>query len=674
MKWASKKIFILLLSSITILSPVGGVNALEIKMNSNLKKQIEKRTTIPALDTLTMVQAFPDANFRAYLCDILSIDDENVLISTDSKDRIEAIDELAVYKKSIKDLSGVNYFVNLKWLYCSNNNLEILDVSNNLELETLSCYGNNLETLDVSNNLKLTNLNFGGFGGSNIKTLDISKNKKLEILYCYNNNLKTLDISNNPELTHLSCFGNGLKILDVSNNPKLKELYCDDNDLKTLDVSNNPKLENLYCYSNNLKILDVSNNPELKDLRCGGNDLKTLDVSNNPKLENLYCYSNNLKILDVSNNPELKELYCYSNDLKTLDVSNNLELTHLNCINNMLKTLDVSRNKKLIYLYWEKQREPKESSGGGSYTPKSIVTKKDSLVGSDRYDTSIKISKKGWDNADNVVLINSSSISDALSATPFAKAKNAPILLTQNDDLNQLTENEINRLGAKTIYIIGGFNSVDASIEKYLKDKGLNIIRISGNDRYDTSIKLAKELHKENKLSKLVLVNGEKGLADAVSMGAVSAKEKMPILLTNENDDMKAIEELIDNKDISKSYVVGGDSLFNKDIGDKLPYVIKIAGEDRGETNSKVIDYFYDNNILDNLYIAKNGENREDDLVDALSVGVLAGKTESPVILVGDGISDTQKSLINKREFRNITQIGGDGNEKAFSEIENLVK
>ncbi|MDL0395416.1 cell wall-binding repeat-containing protein, partial [Clostridioides difficile] len=121
MKWASKKIFILSLSSITILSSVGRVNALEIKMNSNLNKQIEKRTTIPDLDTLTMVQAFPDANFRAYLCDILSIKDENALISKDSKDKIEVIDNLGLYEKSIKDLSGVNYFVNLKRLYCSNN-------------------------------------------------------------------------------------------------------------------------------------------------------------------------------------------------------------------------------------------------------------------------------------------------------------------------------------------------------------------------------------------------------------------------------------------------------------------------------------------------------------------------------------------------------------------------
>ncbi len=648
MKWASKKIFILSLSSITILSSVGRVNALEIKMNSNLNKQIEKRTTIPDLDTLTMVQAFPDANFRAYLCDILSIKDENALISKDSKDKIEVIDNLDLYEKSIKDLSGVNYFVNLKRLYCSNNNLKTLDVSNNPELEILSCYGNNLETLDVSNNLKLRDLHFGG---SNIKTLDISKNKKLEILYCYDNSLKTLDVSNNPELTHLSCFGNNLE---------------------TLDVSNNPELTRLSCFGNNLETLDVSDNPELIHLDCSDNMLKTLDVSKSPELKELYCYRNDLKSLDVSNNQGLKELYCYDNNLKTLDVSNNLELTHLSCGGNMLKTLDVSRNKNLILLAWENQR--KESSGGNSYTPIPIVTKTNYLVGSDRYDTSVKISKEGWDNVDNVVLINSSSILDALSATPFAKAKNAPILLTQTNSLNQLTENEISRLGAKNIYIIGGFNSVDASIESYLKDKGLNIIRISGNDRYDTSIKLAKELNKENKLSKLVLVNGEKGLADAVSMGAISAKEKMPILLTNQNDDMKVIEELIDNKDISKSYVVGGDSLFNKDIEEKLPYVIKIAGEDRTETNSKVIEYFYDDIVLDNLYIAKNGENREDDLVDALSVGVLAGKTESPVLLVGDGIKDSQKSLINKKDFRYITQIGGNGNEKAFSEIENLVK
>ena len=412
----------------------------------------------------------------------------------------------------------------------------------------------------------------------------------------------------------------------------------------------------------------------LEKLYCSSNELKKLDLSKNTKLEELNASSNKLKTINLNGSEKLKTLLCNDNELSNLDVSKNTKLKYLYCDNNRLEKLDITNNKNLVHYSWGNQKEPEKPSGGGSYTPTPIVTKINSLVGSDRYATSIKISKQGWDNANNVVLINNSSIADALSATPFAKVKNAPILLTQNNSLNQLTENEISRLGAKNIYIIGGFNSIDESIENYLKDKGLNTIRISGNDRYDTSIKLAKELSKENKLSKLVLVNGEKGLADAVSMGAISAKEKMPILLTNQNDDMKEIEELIDNKDISKSYIVGGESLFNKDIEDKLPSVIKISGEDRTETNSKVIDYFYNNSVLDNLYVAKNGENKEDDLVDALSVGVLAGKTESPVIIVGDGIKDVQKSLIKKKEFRYITQIGGNGNEKAFSEIENLVK
>ncbi|NJB05683.1 cell wall-binding repeat-containing protein, partial [Clostridioides difficile] len=201
------------------------------------------------------------------------------------------------------------------------------------------------------------------------------------------------------------------------------------------------------------------------------------------------------------------------------------------------------------------------------------------------------------------------------------------------------------------------------------------VIRISGNDRYETSIKLAKELDKNSNLSKVVVVNGEKGLADAVSMGAISAKEEMPILLTNQNDDMKDIKDLIANKNISKSYVIGGESLFNnKEVNNTLPSVTKIAGSDRTETNSKVISHFYSKDTLNDLYVAKNGMNKQDDLVDALSVGVLAGKTESPVVLVGNGLDNSQKELIKNKKFKNITQIGGNGNEKAFNEVENLVK
>ncbi|KAK2332912.1 hypothetical protein XC51_00010, partial [Clostridioides difficile] len=72
------------------------------------------------------------------------------------------------------------------------------------------------------------------------------------------------------------------------------------------------------------------------------------------------------------------------------------------------------------------------SSGGTSSKEDfNIAPSKEKITGADRNETSVKISQKGWNKADNIVLINDSSISDALSATPFAKSKDAPILLTK---------------------------------------------------------------------------------------------------------------------------------------------------------------------------------------------------------------------------------------------------
>ena len=62
------------------------------------------------------------------------------------------------------------------------------------------------------------------------------------------------------------------------------------------------------------------------------------------------------------------------------------------------------------------------------------------LVGVDRYETAIKVSQDGWKSAENAIIVNSSAIVDALSVTPLANLKNAPILLTQQDYLNKDTK------------------------------------------------------------------------------------------------------------------------------------------------------------------------------------------------------------------------------------------
>ena len=179
---------------------------------------------------------------RGYIPDATRITPEQV------KD-IEVLDVSGTSEQpgSLTSLRGIEYFESLDTLYCSYNQLTMLDVSQNTALTNLSCYGNQLTTLDVS------------------------QNTALKSLYCYYNLLTTLDVSQNTALTNLGCYGNQLTTLDVSKNKALMVLSCEYNQLTTLDVSQNTALTRFYCSGNQLTMLDVSQNTALKSLICYNN-------------------------------------------------------------------------------------------------------------------------------------------------------------------------------------------------------------------------------------------------------------------------------------------------------------------------------------------------------------------------------------------------------------------
>ena len=235
---------------------------------------------------------FPDANFRTVVKNFDTNKDGSL-----SDTEIAAVEAIDCYGKGISNLKGIEYFTSLDILWCADNQLTALDVSENTALRFLSCYTNQLTTLDVD------------------------KNTALEELYCYSNQLTKLDVSKNTALT---------------------DLHCEDNQLTALDVDKNTALEELYCSRNQLTALDVDKNTALEELYCSRNQLTALDVDKNTALEELYCYSNQLTKLDVSKNTALTDLHCKDNQLTTLDVSKNTALTDLDCDKNQLTSLDVS--------------------------------------------------------------------------------------------------------------------------------------------------------------------------------------------------------------------------------------------------------------------------------------------------------------------------------------------
>jgi len=79
------------------------------------------------------------------------------------------------------------------------------------------------------------------------------------------------------------------------------------------------------------------------------------------------------------------------------------------------------------------------------------------LAGSNRFDTSVKISQQGWSaGAKTVIITNGNEFADALSGAPLAYQLDAPILLTEQNKLSSTVKKEISRLGAKEAIILGG--------------------------------------------------------------------------------------------------------------------------------------------------------------------------------------------------------------------------
>ncbi len=252
-----------------------------------------------AIDT----KNFPDEAFRKYLSETVDTDKDGLLTY---RERAE-MGHIDLYMLDIKSLKGIDLFPQLRVLYCSNNQINELDVSNCTRLTTLYCDNNQMKRLDISNCTALRVLNCSN---NQISKLDISDCTKLFGLYCNDNQIDELDTGNSVELEELRCNNNQIVKLDLSNSRKLSEINCENNQLQKLDIDNCVDIEKVYCRYNLLKELNVSGFTNLYDLFCDNNKLQTLDLKNCTRLTNLTCRKNLLYALDVSDCPNLG--WCYA--------------------------------------------------------------------------------------------------------------------------------------------------------------------------------------------------------------------------------------------------------------------------------------------------------------------------------------------------------------------------
>ncbi len=144
-----------------------------------------------AVDTFN----FPDKNFRDVV-KTFDTDDNNILSDTE----IATVKEIECKRMGITSLKGIEYFTALEDLYCYDNELTELDLSQNIKLEELNCSTNRLTVLDLS------------------------QNPKLKMVICSDNALIALNLSSNSKLTNLNASGNIREITLTGNTFDLSSL------------------------------------------------------------------------------------------------------------------------------------------------------------------------------------------------------------------------------------------------------------------------------------------------------------------------------------------------------------------------------------------------------------------------------------------------------------------
>ncbi len=227
---------------------------------------------------------------------------------------------LNIYNSNISNLSGIEYFSNLKVLHCNNNPIVSHNLTNLLNLQILEVSSNQTLSLDLSG---LSSLKYLSCVNNSMNNLTLTGCTSLEKLLCYNNQLINLNFSNLTNLQYLDCDNNQISNLDLNNLINLSILRCNYNLITNINIENCTSLTGIGLFGNLLSELDVSDCHDLQQLICSGNNLIKLNIKNGSVIDNSV-------FLNYSNNPNLSYICVDENEISIIN-SQNSDYNLTNC-------------------------------------------------------------------------------------------------------------------------------------------------------------------------------------------------------------------------------------------------------------------------------------------------------------------------------------------------------
>ena len=292
---------------------------------------------------------FPDSNFKNKLLSASAFNqvayntsNQQFKIDNNNDNEIsffeaQQVGYLNLFYSNISNLSGIQYFINLKDLSVHYNPLNDIDTTAILQLVALRCDLTNLTSLNLSG---MVNLNY---------------------LTCPNNNISNIDFTGLPNLKAVSCSNNQITTLDFSNNPQFKELVCNNNNLTSINIKNGSFQNINLSFPNSNNDCWKNGNPNLTNICADENEVAPLTAfltscnsGANPTIDSSCVLSNEQfvkneflvypnptnSIINVKFNSNFNSNVNFNNNIELLDIQGRVLQSQK--VSNAQTSLDIS--------------------------------------------------------------------------------------------------------------------------------------------------------------------------------------------------------------------------------------------------------------------------------------------------------------------------------------------
>jgi putative cell wall-binding protein len=217
------------------------------------------------------------------------------------------------------------------------------------------------------------------------------------------------------------------------------------------------------------------------------------------------------------------------------------------------------------------------------------------LLGEDAVAASVALSEATFDTSEVALIARADLFADSLSSGATQGATGAPLLLTHSVLLDSRVRQELERLGTKSVVILGLGQAIHPILEERLQTLGYETTRIGGATRVETALELAKRLQPQ--ATKAILArgygaDGSQTFADALTVGPRAAENEWPLLLTPSDNLRESVATYLTSSSIREVEIVGGTDAVSSRVESQLQALgittTRVAGANRNATAVEV--------------------------------------------------------------------------------------